>query len=171
MVLQGKSSFVKQWLYYQPWIALFNDPKQAGDVLSRIWYRDLLVFGVFSGAAVPSKRFAIGLRFGKASYTRYSEELSKVLKQTLTMTKLSQFAERWKDMRHNSAHSDAVEDASRSIDAWLNQSTLVDDNDRLKEFKAQDARTMTVSQRVEIDQLLGEWEDIELMNNEVEEPS
>lgn len=74
-------------------------------------------------------------------------------------------------MRHNSAHSDTVENASRSIDAWLNQSTLVDDNDRLKEFKAQDARTMTVSQRVEIDQLLGEWEDIELMNNEVEEPS
>lgn len=120
---------------------------------------------------VAVKRSVVGLRFGKTSYNRYAEELSVVLKMTLLITKLAQFVGNTKDFDHRFL-IETIEQTSESVENLLNRNAYINNaKEKLEETKALEMEMMTDSQQLKINQLLGEWEEIEFSDNDGEQPS
>jgi hypothetical protein len=135
-----------------------------------------LIFAIGSGGAVALKRFILGLRFGTTSYYRYSEKLSSTLKQILLVSQLARSTALTKknnscDRKNNDVlqkwyHASKEDEPNgfESRDNVLGSMSARSDDDR-------NDTAWTKSQQIKIDQLLGEWEDIGIMDNVIDNPS
>ncbi|KAL3904708.1 MAG: hypothetical protein SGILL_009962, partial [Bacillariaceae sp.] len=178
-MLFGPGKFPNHWLYYQYFLDIFNANNASGTVTTNQTYENILIFGIVVGILVMAKRFFVGLRFGKASYNRYSEKLSNVLKDIVVMTKVSKFANRETTGDLQSGPIPPERIAAVPVDALLG----VSDNDNserpgLSSPISNSGReglqlgpVLTNSQELQLDQLLGSWEDFEEGQAEVEPPS
>jgi hypothetical protein len=89
MLLYGKHPFAKHWLFFTQ-IAMFDNAKNSpGLFTSSILNRDILLYMIFTGIAIALKRFTTGIQFGKASYSRYANRLSHVLKHISRICKVT----------------------------------------------------------------------------------
>lgn len=138
-------------------------------------YGGLLAYTVFLGILVAVKRFAIGLRFGKASYFRYAEKLSEVLKELLIISKL---AKKSRNDYYSEMKPDEIDDDS--VLAYWNSAGVeeeaIDDlfehvplggkgggrRRTYTELTIDSNTLLNEKHQEEIAELLGEWEDIEL---------
>jgi hypothetical protein len=92
ILLYGKHPFVKHWLYFTQ-IDMFNNEKNPSgssrSFTASLINRDLLLYMIFVGIAIALKRFATAIQFGKASYSRYANRLSHVLKHISRIYKVT----------------------------------------------------------------------------------
>ncbi|KAL3939508.1 MAG: hypothetical protein SGBAC_005775, partial [Bacillariaceae sp.] len=174
-LLFGPRRFSEHWLYYQDWVGLFNQCNPSGSVTANPMYGGLLAYTVFLGILVAVKRFAIGLRFGKASYFRYAEKLSEVLKELLIISKL---AKKSRNDYYSEMKPDEIDDDS--VLAYWNSAGVeeeaIDDlfehvplggkgggrRRTYTELTIDSNTLLNEKHQEEIAELLGEWEDIEL---------
>jgi hypothetical protein len=165
-MLFGSGRFAKHWLFYQDIIEVFTEENPAGEVLEAEVYKALLIFAIVAGALVTAKRYYTGLQFGRLTYSRYSEQLSSILKDSLLVSNVAQFS--------NTAYEteQAVVDAS----SYLPRKTPTE-----KEGRA-DGRPrlvphdpgriiLSVNETKLILDLLEDWEEIDLCDKAIEEPS
>jgi hypothetical protein len=186
IMLYGSRDFSKHWLFYQDLMEVFNESNSAGNITSDHRYRGVLIFAICSGVAIAFKRFCIGLGFGKNSYHRYAEKLSDVLKQVLLVAKVTRSAqdrdldfpmerisglEEWRqpgmsvrDVPENDLQTAAKSNQDDDDDALLKQRSTLLHEGRTK-------KNLTESQNFQLAQLLGDWEEIEIADAQVEEPS
>jgi hypothetical protein len=68
LMLSGDGRFARHWLFYQPWIKMFNEENPAGEVTQSVWNFRILVAGLVVGIIVSVKRFVVGLYLGRRQY-------------------------------------------------------------------------------------------------------
>ena len=182
MLLYGDRPFSEHWLYWQDYMEVFNETNPSGSVTSDHRYRGLLIFLVCASLAVAVKRFVIGLKFGKNSYQRYAEKLSVLLQQILLVTKVAKSAD------YTSVDL-TVGDDNDEMQKWLNAGETPNEGqpvasgeDVIKtdeslaatepvDTERTDSGVFTETQRAKIAELLGAWEEIEIADPQVEDPS
>jgi len=156
-------------MYYQNYIELFNECNPAGDITSNEHYTYGLIFAMSLGVLVAVKRFWIGLRLGKASYSRYAEKLSGVLQDALLISKVSRSTQLG---YHQNGNAISLEEVAGDpvLDDWYH----ANDDD---EYHATDtfaagapssstaANFLSRTQNESIQDLLGEWEELELKDD------
>jgi hypothetical protein len=64
-LLYGNSHFTRHWLYYQPWINMFNANNQAATFLSNGINRSVLIVFLVTGVFASLKRTAVSLYLGR----------------------------------------------------------------------------------------------------------
>ena len=166
-------------MYYQNYIELFNHCNPGGEITSDKRYRNLLIYSICLGVLVAVKRFSMGLRFGKASYFRYADKLSQILKELLLISKVTKSSKtdvniNLEDLDNNSVlekwnHAGEVEDdrddmtdtASKSPGIVPSPAASPSRRMILDQY-ASNQNFLTESQNFKISELLGDWEDIEL---------
>ena len=196
VMLFGKTRFANHWLYYQPWIGIFNDKNPSGGFPDYDIYKNVVIFAIVAGGLVAIKRFLVGLRFGQNSYYRYADRLSSVLKQILmvsTVARLSDLADLSKKEMTMTTQEAYIESAIEA-NIWLEKENAYTDN--ISETTDEGFTTTTIvsdtqssiftslsignltdgslsnGQQVKIDELLGAWEDADLQSDsKVEVPS
>lgn len=158
---------------------MFNECNPAGNVTSGNIYLGLLAFSIYVGLLVAIKRFWIGLRFGKASYFRYAEKLSQVLKEQLLLSKVAKSAqieyfERLEDFDlskvsvleewHRAGDDEQEGDAYGSDTTSQSPTKSPNPNrpNRLRTASVASAPFLTPTQNESIEELLGAWEDIDI---------
>ncbi|CAJ1967614.1 unnamed protein product [Cylindrotheca closterium] len=188
-LLFGNRRFSGHWAFWQDWVELFNACNPSGSVTSNSNYGGLLVYAIFLGVLVAVKRFWLGLRFGKASYVRYADKLSDILKDLLLLSRVAKVSkyDYYSEMNPRDMDDHSV------LDFWYTASGEPDNaSDGLSlppldngsahggEKKKPHRRTytamtvesanfLTEKQNEDIRELLGEWEDIELSDGNAEE--
>jgi hypothetical protein len=183
MMLFGATRFANHWLYYQPWLGVFNDSNPSGGFPNYDVYTNIVIFSVVAGALVAVKRFVVGLRFGQNSYYRYADRLSSVLKEILIISKVSGLAE-----MPRTSKSSYIEDAVE-VNIWLEKHAYSDEkspnvagtptvrkDERSSIFASLSIGSITDgslsnAQQVKVDDLLGEWEDDLQTDTKIEVPS
>jgi hypothetical protein len=158
-------------------IELFNECNPAGNVTSDTTYGGLLAFSIYLGLLVAMKRFWIGLRFGKASYFRYAEKLSQVLKEQLMLSKVAkssqiEYFERFENFDlskvsvleewHRAGDDEQEDDAYGSDTTSLSPIKSPGRPNRPRTASVESAPFLTPSQNESIEELLGAWEDIDI---------
>lgn len=188
-MLYGPRRFARHWIYYQEWIELFNECNPGGTVTSNNVYRGLLGFAIALGLTVAIKRFWIGLRFGKASYFRYAEKLSQVLKEQLLLSKVAkssqiEYFERLENTDVNNSSvleewycagdddnddtasvgtaSSPTKSPTRSFSPTRQSTSSPPRRNRPRTASVESAPFLTASQNENIEELLGAWEDIDI---------
>jgi hypothetical protein len=178
-MLFGPRQFARHWVYYQDLIELFNECNPGGNITSDHTYSRLLFFSVYVGVLVSIKRFWIGLRFGKASYFRYVEKLSQVLKEQLLLSKVAKGSqiEYFKKLEtyhlskvsvleewHRACDDEQDDDADGSDTMSLSptKSPFPNRPNRPRTASVESAPFLTPSQNESIEELLGMWEDIDI---------
>jgi hypothetical protein len=178
-------------LYYQGFLGIFNADNPSGNFPDFDIYKNIVIFTLCSGIAVALKRFFIGLRFGQSSYSRYADRLSAVLKNVLQINRVSRLPE-MKNEYISKTRTTFVEEAIE-CNIWLEKHAYVDHEAEGKEGEeSEDAQDTTVdasgnvrqsldlgsfhqdilssAQQLKIDDLLGEWEEIDLADKTSETP-
>ncbi|KAL3920681.1 MAG: hypothetical protein SGILL_003135 [Bacillariaceae sp.] len=191
-MLYGNTRFANHWLYYQNFIGIFNEDNPSGNFPSFDIYKNLVIFALCSGIAVALKRFIIGLRFGQTSYFRYADRLSSVLKDILQISRTARLPEMKKEYI-SKTRATFVEEAIE-CNIWLERHAYVDHEALEKEGDGGSAPPATSldasghvrpsldlgsfredllssAQQLKIEELLGEWEEIELADTSTETPS
>eukprot|EP00980_Cylindrotheca_fusiformis_P014038 scaffold3670_cov124-Cylindrotheca_fusiformis.AAC.14 len=173
-MLYGPRRFARHWMYYQTWIELFNECNPAGSVTTAPVYRALLGFTIALGLLVATKRFWIGLRFGRASYFRYAEKLWEVLREQLLISKVAknsqiEYFERLEN--HDLSQESVLESWYRAGDDQVlgneTESTSSPGKspvrpNRPRTASVESAPYLTASQNENIEQMIGAWEDLEI---------
>jgi hypothetical protein len=166
MMLYGSGRFARHWMFYQDTIEVFSEENPAGEVLEAKVYKALLIFAIVLGFVVTAKRYYIGLSFGKATYSRYSEKLSSVLKDCLLVSNVAQISSKAYETE-DAIEKQVVVDASSYLPKTPTNEGRADGRPRL----SQDRSTLSRSEKKQIIDLLEDWEEIDLSDKGVEEPS
>jgi hypothetical protein len=178
-------------MYYQNLIEVFNDQNPSGGFPAFDVYKSVVIFMICAGSSVAVKRFVIGLRFGQGSYYRYADRLSATLRQILQVSRVSRLPEI--KAEYIAKARQAFVDEAIECNIWLEKHAY---GERTKDATgAQIAASPTTSfdngtppkqslvlgsykddflssaQQLKIDELLGEWEEIELADTTVDVPS
>ena len=193
-ILQGSGQFVKHWLFFQEIADVFNANNPAGDITERRRYFLILLGCVLTGFAVAMKRLYIGLRFETKSYNRYSGELSKTLKQIVLVGEISKSSmtehteadgilvsllDEWflrsaPKMVHNLSTSTGDRSGGHSRSLSTKSSGITSEVSNDDDNDVDDGGlgvTSSENHRANIEQMLGEWEDLDILDNAVEKPS
>lgn len=182
-LLFGDGRFPNHWLYYQDFLGVFNEDNPSGDVTGSNRYRGILIFALCTGLAVAAKRFFIGLRFGKASYHRYAERLSVILKQMVDIITVARFGSHEQIvtsslLEQTGCVSRLLSDADGTNRGIISDDDDDDDDDSSDKYAIPmlirpntTGRTMTDSIKVKINELLGDWEEPDLIETTLEDPS
>lgn len=72
MLLSGNSRFAKHWLFYQPYIRMFNENNNAGTITESDKNFRVLSSALIFGVAVALKRLWLGFALGKRTYSECS---------------------------------------------------------------------------------------------------
>jgi hypothetical protein len=87
----GDSSFSNHWLFWQPYIGLFNRKNPSGFVTSSLAFYRICAVAMGVGAAVAVKRMAIGIFLGRKTFANYSQGLTSVMNKMLQLNELARF--------------------------------------------------------------------------------
>ena len=183
-VLHGPSRFVSSWLYWQDYVAVFNETNPGGNVTSDPWNSRVLTIAVCVGVTVAMKRLWLGLFLGKKTYVNYAEELTNVVRKALLLCEVANLArDLYYDtnggngkMRKNGMSREALSvilhkslpASSDDVDAEERQALVDDDNDIYNGGLIINSRQndllrghLDQSQRTRLIELLGAWEEPE----------
>ncbi|GKY96897.1 hypothetical protein MPSEU_000648700 [Mayamaea pseudoterrestris] len=92
MLLYGPSRWARHWLFWQPYLDVFNDQNPSGSFTSTPEYRTLLILALVVSLVVSIKRFAVGIWFGQKTYYRYAEDLTSLMKKSLIIGQVASLA-------------------------------------------------------------------------------
>eukprot|EP00980_Cylindrotheca_fusiformis_P014041 scaffold3670_cov124-Cylindrotheca_fusiformis.AAC.17 len=173
ILLNGPRRFSRHWLYFQKWVEVFNECNPAGSVTSAPVYRELLGFAIVLSLLVTTKRFWIGLRFGKLSYFRYAEKLSEVLKDQLMISKVAKNSqiEYFERLENHDLGEESVLESwyhagdDDDVDGNETGSEGVSPNDsprRKRTASVESAPFLTESQNLNIEEMIGAWEELDI---------
>lgn len=147
--------------YWQDVIDLFNRNNPGGNITHSENYRIILILMIVCGGAVAAKRFYIGLELGKKTYSRYAQDLEKVMKKTLLLSEVAHLAKRIE--KDNFIMTD---DMGIQSDLYqVEEATSKDGSVAEQSAKTQKSATslglqsLSDSNRFKIDQMLGAWEE------------
>ena len=168
MMLFGSGKFAKHWLFYQNLFEVFTEKNPAGKVLEAQVYQALLIFALVAGIVVTAKRYYIGLLFGKSTYSRYSEKLSSILKDSLLVSTIARFSKDAYETEQDSIEKQVVVHASSYLPKIPTKEGRADSRPRLDRG---DRSIFSVGEKKLIIDLLEDWEEIDLSDKGVEEPS
>lgn len=87
----GDSAFSNHWLYWQPYVGLFNKQNPPGHVTSSLAFYRICAVAMAVGAAVAVKRLAIGVYLGRKTFANYSQSLTSVMNKMLQLNELARF--------------------------------------------------------------------------------
>jgi hypothetical protein len=167
-------------MYYQDFIGVFSDQNPSGGFPTFDIYQDVVIFITCAGAAMAIKRFVIGLRFGQRSYYRYADRLSATLKEILQVSRVSRLPEI--KAEYIARTRQAFVDEAIECNIWLEKHAYggraKDDTGgaapttssdgkgtapkRILDLDSFKEEFLSSAQQLKIDELLGEWEEIEL---------
>jgi hypothetical protein len=180
------------WLFYQSFIGIFSEDNPSGNFPAFDIYQHVVIFVLGAGVAVALKRFIIGLKFGQNSYHRYADRLSGVLKNILQVSRVSRLPEIKSDYIAKSkqtfvdeaiecniwlekhAYADQTATETQGDENSVAPGMTVDENGDVRpslNLGSFSEEIMSSAQQLKITELLGEWEEIELTDKSVEEPS
>ena len=91
-LLFGSHSFVKQWMFWQDVVGVFNAENPSGEVLDSDWNMEILVIGLILGITVSLKRLLLGFHLGKRTFSAYSDQLAKIMKNILMISEVAALA-------------------------------------------------------------------------------
>ena len=168
MMLFGSGRFAKHWMFYQDTIEVFSEENPAGEVLEAKVYQSLLIFAIVAGVLVTAKRYYIGLSFGKATYSRYSEKLSSILKDSLLVSSIARFSDKAYETEQFSIEQQVVVNASSYLPKTPTKEGRTDGRTGGLD---QDRTILSASEKKRIIDLLEDWEEIDLSDKGVEVPS
>lgn len=179
-------------MFYQSLIEVFSDKNPSGNFPSFDIYRHVVIFFMCAGIAVAMKRFMIGLRFGQNSYYRYADRLSGVLKNVLQVSQVSrlpeiraEFIAKTKESfvgeaiecniwLEKHAYADQTSRENAGEENMVAPAITVDDNGDVRpslDLGSFSEDILSSAQQLKITELLGEWEEIELTDKAVDDPS
>eukprot|EP00980_Cylindrotheca_fusiformis_P014033 scaffold3670_cov124-Cylindrotheca_fusiformis.AAC.9 len=180
-MLYGSRRFARHWIYYQSWIELFNECNPAGSVTTAPVYRGLLGFAIALGLLVATKRFWIGLRFGRTSYFRYAEKLWEVLREQLLISKVAKYSqiEYFERLENHDLSQESVleswyqagdevlgnESASAGLTSSPGKSPVRPNRPRTASVESapvESAPYLTALQNENIEEMIGAWEDLDI---------
>jgi len=153
-MLYGDSQFARHWLYWQDWWDLFNENNPSGGFTSNELYRHILLTLVSLGIATAIKRVAFGLLFGKQSYQNFNKQVVKIMQQILLIGQVAHFSKQielgW--VQRNQTTTDRI-DLLGKIQEFNPKANSEDSDD------APQVHELTGSQRDQIMELVGEWDE------------
>ncbi|KAG7340184.1 mechanosensitive ion channel [Nitzschia inconspicua] len=85
----GDSSFSNHWLFWQPYIGLFNKQNPPGFVTSSLAFYRVCAVAMGVGAAVSVKRMAVGIYLGRKTFANYSQSLTSIMNKMLQLNELA----------------------------------------------------------------------------------
>ncbi|KAG7350307.1 mechanosensitive ion channel [Nitzschia inconspicua] len=85
----GDSSFSNHWLFWQPYIGLFNKQNPPGFVTSSLAFYRVCAVAMVVGAAVSVKRMAVGIYLGRKTFANYSQSLTSIMNKMLQLNELA----------------------------------------------------------------------------------
>lgn len=129
MMLYGNGRFANHWMFYQEHIDLFNANNPSGAITSDARYRGLNSFVLVSGLAVATKRFLVGLHFGKTTYIKYAERLSAVLRMVVEVTNVSRLTDMSGNKDSLLSAASIIGHNTKAIDGWLSEVMASDDDE------------------------------------------
>jgi hypothetical protein len=93
----GDSSFSNHWLFWQPYVGLFNRQNPSGFVTSSLAFYRICAVAMGVGAAVAVKRMAVGIFLGRKTFANYSQSLTSVMNKMLQLNELARFGRALED--------------------------------------------------------------------------
>lgn len=87
--LAGKTPWANHWAYGQDLIGLFNYQNPSGSVPSHALYIRILSIAVTVAVVVSVKRLWLGFALGRKTYRFYAEDLAKVMKKIILLSKVA----------------------------------------------------------------------------------
>jgi hypothetical protein len=93
----GDSSFSNHWLFWQPYVGMFNRQNPSGFVTSSLAFYRVCAVAMGVGAAVSVKRMAIGIFLGRKTFANYSQGLTSVMNKMLQLNELARFGRALED--------------------------------------------------------------------------
>ena len=85
----GDSPFSNHWLFWQPYIGMFNRQNPPGFVTSSLAFYRICAVAMGVGAAVAVKRMAVGIYLGRKTFANYSQSLTSVMNKMLQLNELA----------------------------------------------------------------------------------
>lgn len=175
IVLYGEGDFKIHWLYWQEYMDVFNKSNPGGELTVHPTYRGILIFAICAGVLTALKRFVIGLVFGKTSYHRYAEKLSTLLGQILLVSKVA------KSAMLQSLDITQVRKVE-TLQEWQRAGEIIEEtsgedspgdimNDMSLGSTRSESKILTESQVIKVAELLDVWEEPEICDTTVEDPS
>lgn len=183
-LLYGDRKFVHHWAYWQDLLEMMNSSNPSGDVTSHKQYLRVLVSAVIFSIAAAAKRFVLGQIVGTRAVHNYREDLGRLMRKLILMCEVSHLSLRVPDrngqkikkfwpagvdypVNHEPislelglAPRDDGSDSAQQMDSF--------DYSDAQSAHSRDTRRLFASERLEIMELLEEWEEPELQSGEEE---
>ena len=159
-LLYGDRRFVHYWAYRQDLLGLMNNHNPSGHVTSHEQYLRILASAVVVSLSVVVKRSLECQLFGKRTVHNYSGELGLLMRKLALICEVSHLSLRITDKNGQGspdlglAPDDDTSGSGRQMDSF-------DYSDGLS-VHSKDTRKFFMSEKLEIMELLLEWEDPEL---------
>jgi hypothetical protein len=181
-LLYGDRRFVHHWAYWQDLLGLMNNHNPSGDVTSHEQYLRALISVVVLSIAVVAKRSLVGQLIGKRTVHNYREELGLLMRKLVLMCEVSHLSIRITDKTDH-----------KNSKLWLTgQGPTIDNQEESPEFgstadddasgsghqmdsfdysdgqsvHSKDTRKFFMSEKLEIMEMLLEWEEPEVQTSE-----
>jgi hypothetical protein len=85
----GDTPFSNHWLFWQPYVGLFNRQNPPGYVTTSLAFYRICAVAMGVGAAVAVKRMAVGIYLGRKTFANYSQSLTSVMNKMLQLNELA----------------------------------------------------------------------------------
>ena len=138
----------------------------SGHVPSAKFYTQVLLLVLFIGLATAVKRVVVGFLQGKRVFSIYGDEVAALMRKVLLVSQVGALARdiESKAMRishHNHSHKTLRKkrEAEKFVPVWDNTDQGGMMNSRLTDNVAEDSERFSSSQKLQIMELLGEFED------------
>jgi hypothetical protein len=150
----GDSPFSNHWLFWQPYVGMFNRANPPGFVTSSLAFYRVCAVAMGVGAAVAVKRMAVGIYLGRKTFANYSKSLTSVMNKMLMLNELARFGRALEDQnlyssRKNYGRSSQLADERLSELLDLAQA----DDDDLTFSRGKSMRSGSDNERSEVDEM------------------
>jgi hypothetical protein len=110
----GDSPFSNHWLFWQPYVGMFNSQNPSGLVTSSLAFYRICAVAMGVGAAVAVKRMAIGIFLGRKTFANYSQGLTSIMNKMLQLNELARLGRALEDQSVFSSRAGFGGDARNS---------------------------------------------------------
>ena len=90
--LYGSGQFPKHWLYWQPFLGLFNASNPVNGITEAEIYLRLLISLMFVGVVVSLKRLALAIYLGRRTVAHFGQELEKLMAKMILIGEVANLA-------------------------------------------------------------------------------
>lgn len=174
LLLYGNGKFARHWLYFLDEVDLFNDTNPSGGIPASDTYQTVLILFIVIGSIVAIKRFWVGLYLGRQTFLRYANDLKAIIRKAIIVSQVASLArEAGKysnqlqslDILHSTSYRKAVEDEEDNMGTTEEQSYAPQS---MRSLKSAGSIDFSSSQRTQINELLGVWEE-PTIGNEIDQ--